>query len=123
MALKVQGDTGEKGAGGRHVMSRVALTNAANANWGVRALNRRAEMLEQNLFESRGRGVDVRIQERCVVSWETTQRVESEGERGTTSPVGMPVLSRGRKASKISKSRTERNRVSRERIPDDLGTG
>ena len=85
-------------------MSRAALTNAANASWGVRALNSGAKMLEWNIFESRWCGVNVRFQERCVISWETThQRVRSEGERRTTSPVGMPVLSRGRKASKSSK--------------------
>ena len=104
-------------------MRRAALTNAANANWGVWALNRGAKMLEEDVFESRGRGFFVRVQERGVIGGETTQREFPKVKRRTTSPVGMPALSRGRKASKSSKSRTERNRVSRERIPDDLGTG
>jgi hypothetical protein len=101
---------------------RVALINVSNADWGVRAMNRGANMLEEDVFESSGRSFDVRDQEGGVVGGKTTQREFPKGERRTTSPVGMPILSRGRKASKSSKSRTKRNRGIREIILDDLGT-
>ena len=100
-----------------------ALPNAANANWGIRALNRGAKILEEDVFESSGRGLNVRVQERGVVGRETTQRVNPEGERQTTNPVGAPVLSRVREASKSSKSRTKSNEGTRESILDELRTG
>ena len=80
-------------------------------------------MLEVDVLESSWHGFSVGVQERGVIRQETTQRVNPEGERRTKSPVGAPVLSLGRNTCKSSKSRIERNRVARERIPDDLGTG
>ena len=105
-------------------MRGVAFTSAADASWGVRSLNRGTKVLELDVFESRGRGFSIRgVQERGIIRRESTQRVSSEGKTRTASPVDVPVLSHGRKASKSSKNTTERNRVTRERIPDDLGTG
>ena len=98
--------------------------SATDANWGIRALNRGTKKLEEDVFESIWRGFSLRVQERGVIGRRgTTQRVSPGGKRRTASPVGVPVLSRGRKASRSSKSRTERNKVTREIIPDDLGTG
>ena len=123
VAGEVQGGSYEESARGCQVVGGIALLKTANTSWGVGAVDRGANMLEKDVFESSRRSFDVRVQEGNVISRETTERGFPEGERCATSPVGMPILSRGRKASKSSKSRTERNRVTRERIPDDLGTG
>jgi hypothetical protein len=123
VALDVKGGTNKEGTRGRQGVRRVALTNAADASWFVWAVNKGAKMLEEDVFESRGRGFFVRVQERGVIGGETTQREFPKVKRWTTSPVGVPELSRGRKASKSSKGRTERNRGIRKIILDDLRTG
>ena len=52
MAGEVEGDTNEKGTRWRQIMRRVALINGTNADGGVRAMNRRAKVLEKDVFES-----------------------------------------------------------------------
>jgi hypothetical protein len=63
---------------------------------------------QEDLFESQGRGLFVVVQQGCIVGGETAQRKSPKVKRGTTSPVGEPVLSSGRKASGVSNGRTKR---------------
>jgi hypothetical protein len=104
-------------------VGRVAFTNDTNAGGGVGTKDRRAKMLEEDVFESRGRGFDVRVQIKGVIGGKPTQSEFPEVKEGSTSPVGVPELSRGGKASRSSNDRTERNGGIRKRIRNDLRTG
>ncbi len=53
MAGKVKCNTNEDGTGRRHVVRSVALLKVSNADGGVtRAMDRRAKVLEKDVFES-----------------------------------------------------------------------
>jgi hypothetical protein len=98
------GGADEHGSGWSQVVGSGAAPNAAKAGRAVEVRTKWEQVLEQGLFESQGRGLVIvqhgRVIERgCVIDGESAQRAFPKIKRGTTSPVGEPVLSSGRKAS------------------------
>jgi hypothetical protein len=103
----------------------VALTDATNANRCALAMDRGAQP-DTGGGPSRKPRVWRRRQSPRAGRYrrETAQREFPKAKGLTTSPIGTPVLSRGRKASsKSSKGRTERSRGTGKGILDDRRTG
>jgi hypothetical protein len=85
-----------------------AIADAAEAGRSVKGWTKGNQVLEEDLFESRGRGLVVSVQQGHVIRGEPAQGAFPEINCRTTHPVGEPALSSGRKASGVSDSRTER---------------